>query len=97
MTIQEAIESMLTEYELETNTILKTCLDRGISSTKIYALEDKKKTELCVADICIQLATNPNYVVGTKNISPDRGALLTQAQKLYKEHGVKSISGVSIW
>ncbi len=102
MTIKQAIQSMLPETEIDDNTFEKVVTDRSVTLSGIYSSSNKKNTELCVADICIIVATDPDYKSGTRNIIKARQALFSLADKLYKNHNEipqsdKLINGTARW
>ena len=102
MTIKQAIQSMLPETEIDDNNFDKVTTDRSVTLNNTYSSSDKKNTELCVADICIIVATDPDYKSGTRNIIKARQALFSLADKLYKNHNEipqsdKLIDGAARW
>ena len=96
MTIKQAIQSMLPETEIDDNTFEKVATDRSVTLANTYNSSAKKNTELCVADICIIVATDPDYKSGTRNIIKARQALFSLADKLYKNHNELPKSSILI-
>jgi len=99
MTNLEAIKAKIS-YTLSDNSYELALLDRGLTSSDVYAISNKRAIDLAQADLIYILCTTPHKQEGGYSVSiTDRYALLKVADGIYQRYGVsgKTAKFVQKW
>ena len=95
MTNLEAIQAKVT-YPLPTNSFILALTDNGLVSTDTYSVANKKALELCQADLCLVLVTQPNITEGGYQVSiNDKKVLTDMANKICSKYDLPSPFGAT--
>ena len=89
MTILEAIQSYLTDYDVNSTLIEKVLIDNEVDGTATYSTDYIKEVEICLAYIYKQLALRDDFKQGSLSITNSQSKkLMNLASNIFKKYGI---------
>ena len=104
MTILEAFKSMIEFEYTNDNLFTKILTDQALTASDTYVLADEEDLDMCLAELCLVLSSQPDFREGGSSQTWSSKSLLKLRQTLYNKWGSEPpelsrnvIDGTEIW